>query len=496
VSTGSAARVGRGTAVNWLAWILARALALATLLMLARSLGVDELGALLAALAAGVLGAAHATGGLADATARQAAAAGQESDFGRGDLVRGVRRFAAVLPLVLAVVIAITARSSDDFGASELVASSLLAITQGTITISAAVFRARNQPARFAIATNLAASAGRAVIALLALLVALSGAAVLWAFALLNLAVAVITWLQAVDGLPSTSTSMKGVGALQLGGVVWSLLGNLDVVTVGLLLGAGKAGTYSVALRVAEFSAQFVIAISLFFLPEATRLAVAGERDRLVGLYRSACRWSALTTLLAAGIGFVTAPEIAQIVLPDHADTVTTLLRILFAGYAVQGALGVSYATLAAAGAYRAIWTSSVVMLPLLVAATVVLTQVWGLPGAASSTLIGYVALNVWWTERAIAELGASPIDARYVRGVAACAIGCGAAGLVALLTGDVPAVASFGAAAVAGLAAAVPALLLLRAFTPGETAALRRLLGGRGRSGRPGPARSPVARR
>ena len=496
MSSGSAARVGRGTAVNWMAWILARALALATLLMLARSLGVDELGALLSALAAGVLGAALATGGLADATARQAAAAGHETEFGRGDLMRGIRRFGAVLPLVLAVVIVITARSSEDFGASELIASSLLAITQGAITISAAVFRARNQPGRFALATNLASSAGRAVIALLALVVALSGEAVLWGFALLNAAVAIVTWSQAVAGLPKTSTTMKGVGALQLGGVVWSLLGNLDVVTVGLLLGAGRAGTYSVALRVAEFSAQFVIAISLFFLPEATRLAVQGHREQLIALYRSACRWSALTTLLAAGIGFVTAPQIAEIVLPDKAGTITTLLRILFGGYAVQGALGVSYATLSAAGAYRAIWVSSIVTLPVLVTATVVLTQIWGLTGAASSTLIGYVGLNIWWTERTISVLGASPIDARYVRGVGACAIGWAAAALVASVAGDAAAVAAFAASAAAGLAAAGPALLLLRALTPGEIAALRRLARRRGRAGRPDPARSPVAPR
>jgi O-antigen/teichoic acid export membrane protein len=500
VSTGSAARVGRGTAVNWVAWILARALALATLLMLARSLGVDELGALLSALAAGVLGAALATGGLADATARQAAAAGHgpeiATEFGRGDLMRGIRRFGAVLPLVLAVVIVITARSSDDFGASELIASSLLAITQGAITISAAVFRARNQPARFALATNLASSVGRAVIALLALVVMLSGEAVLWGFALLNAAVAIATWQQAVAGLPRTSTTMKGVGALQLGGVIWSLLGNLDVVTVGLLLGAGKAGTYSVALRVAEFSAQFVIAISRFFLPEATRLAVQGQRERLIALYRSACRWSALTTLLAAGIGFVTAPQIAEIVLPDKAGTITTLLRILVCGYAVQGALGVSYATLSAAGAFRAIWISSIVGLPTLVAATIVLTQVWGLPGAASSTLIGYVGLNIWWTERTISVLGASPIDARYVRGVIACAIGWATAAAVSALAGDASAVAAFGASVAAGLAAALPALLLLRAFTPGETEALRRLARRRGRGGRPDPAHSPVARR
>jgi O-antigen/teichoic acid export membrane protein len=495
VTSGSAARVGRGTAVNWVAWILARALALATLLMLARSLGVDELGALLAALAAGVLGAALATGGLADATARQAAAADHESEFGRGDVMRGLRRFALVLPLVLVVVVVITASSSDDFGASELVASSLLAVTQGGITISAAVFRARNQPARFALATNLASSAGRAVIGLAALVLALSGEAVLWSFAVLNAGVAIVTWRHAVAGLPRTSTTMKGVGALQLGGVVWSLLGNLDVVIVGLLLGAGPAGTYSVSLRIAEFSAQFVVAISLFFLPEATRLAVQGQRAKLIALYRSACRWSALATLLAAGIGFVTAPEIARIVLPDEAGTTTTLLRILFAGFAVQGALGVSYATLSAAGAYRAIWVSSIVSLPLLVAATVVFTQVWELTGAACATLAGYVGLNVWWTERTIADLGASPFDGRYVRGVLACALGWGATGAVAALAGDLAPVAALAAAAAAGIAVGGPAIVLLRALTPGELAALRRLRGLRGGRGRRDRARSPAAR-
>ena len=209
---------------------------------------------------------------------------------------------------------------------------------------------------------------------------------------------------------------MSGMGALQLGGVVWSLLGNLDVVIVGLLLGAAPAGTYSVSLRVAEFSAQFLVAISLFFLPEATRLAVGGAREAVVALYRAACRWSAFTTLLVVGIGFITAPEIARIVFPDEQETTTTLLRILFAGYGVQGALGVSYATLSAIGAYDAIWRSSLVGLPLLVVGTIVLTGVWELTGAAVSTLLAYSLLNAWWTWRTVAELGASPFDARYAR--------------------------------------------------------------------------------
>jgi O-antigen/teichoic acid export membrane protein len=138
VSSDAARRVGRGTAVNWVAWILARALALGTLVLLTRALGAGELGALLAALAAGVLGAALAAGGLPDATARQAAAAeSPHTGFGRGDLRRALARFALVLPLVLAAVIAITVEAGDGFSLSQVAAAVTLAVTQGITTIMA-----------------------------------------------------------------------------------------------------------------------------------------------------------------------------------------------------------------------------------------------------------------------------------------------------------------------------------------------------------------------
>lgn len=497
MSSDAARRVGRSTAVNWTAWILARALTLATLLLLVRSLGAGELGALLAALAAGVLGAALATGGLADATARQAAAAENAGGFGRGDLRRAVRRFAAVLPLVLAAVIVISTGSGDGLGASGVAAALLLAVTQGATTIGASVFRARNQPGRFALATNLAASAGRAAIAALALGVDLSGDAVLWAFAVLNLVVAAVTWRQATRGLADVTSDASGVAALQLGGVLWSLLGNLDVVIVGLLLGAAPAGTYSVSLRVAEFGAQFLVAISLFFLPEATRLVVGGAREAALALYRTACRWSAFTTLLVVGIGFVTAPELARIVYPDEQETTTTLLRILLAGYGVQGALGVGYAMLSALGAFTAIWRSSVVGLPLLVLGTLVLTGVWELTGAAAATVAAYALLNAWWTRSTVAELGASPFDGRYVRFVAAAVGGWLAAGLadLALAGAEAGAVLTVAVAGLAGLAVGGAGLLAPGTLSPGERGLAARALHVRARGGRPGRARRPASR-
>jgi O-antigen/teichoic acid export membrane protein len=462
--------------VNWGAWILARALSLATLVLLTRVLGADALGALLSALAAGVLAAALAAGGLPDLTARQAAAATADSaGFGRGDLRRALARFAVVLPLAVAAVIAITSQSGDGFAVSEALAAVLLAVTQGVTTIMASVFRARGQPGRFALATNLAASAGRAGIALLALVLSWGGAPVLWAFAAVNLVVAALTWREAVRGLEDTSAVAEGEGALHLGGAVWGLLGNVDVVVVGLLLGAGPAGSYSVALRTAEFSAQFVIAISLFYMPEAARLAIAGSREALLRLYRTACRWSGLTTLLAAGLGYVTAPELGEILYPDDAATVATLLRVLFVGYAVQGMLGVSYATLVAIGAFDAVRRSALVSLPLVLGGTVAFTEAWGVRGAAWATVAAYLGLNGWWTWKVFAELRAAPFGRRSLGWAAACAGSWLAAAAAAELLSGAGPVATLAAASVAAAAAALALLIGLRAVEPAELALLRR---------------------
>ena len=496
MSSEAARRVGRGTVVSWCGWVLGRALALAALLMLTRSLEAGDLGALLAALAAGVLGAMLATGGLADATARQAAAGGGPG-FGRGDVRRAMRRFLVVLPFVLGAVLVIATRSSDEIGTSGVLAALLLAGTQGGTTIAASIFRARNQPGRFALATNLASSGGRALIALAALVGGMSGPAVLWAFAMLNLAIAIGTWRHALRGLPKTSSEASGMGALQLGGVVWSLIGNLDVVVVGLLLGAGPAATYSVSLRVAEFAGQFMVAIGLFFLPEATRLLADRRTAALAGLYRAATRWSALATLPGAGIGFIAAPEIAVVVYPGDVETTTTLLRLLFVGYLVPGLLGVGYAALIALGAYREIRSASLVALPALVLATIAFTEVWGLTGAACATLAGYAILTSWWTYAAVAKLRASPFDVRYVRGVAACAVGLAVAALADLLlarTGTGP-VATLAIVAGAGLVTCTAGVLLAGVLSPAEWELLRAVVRRRPPASARGRGRRPAVR-
>jgi O-antigen/teichoic acid export membrane protein len=435
------------------------------LVFLTRALPSGDLGTLLAALAAGVLGATLALGGLSDATTRQASAQA-DAGFGRGDLLRAMRRFGLVLPLVMVAVLAITSQASNGFDPSPLAAGVLLAVTQGATAILASVFRARGQAGRFALVTGLLTAIGRTVVAALALWADFGADFVLWSFVAVNALVIIITWIEAVRDLPAGSAGGEGDASLQLGGAVWSLLANLDVIVVGLILGANAAGQYGVSMRVAEVSAQFLVAISVLYLPEATKLVVAHRHESLVTLYRTACKWSAATTFLLAGAGFVASGDIARLLFPDDVSSTATLLRILFIGYAVHGAVGSNYGTLVALGEYRVIRNWSLVFLPFVPLVTVGLTALWGVTGAAAATATGYVCLNVVFTWAVTRSIGVTPFDRWYWRTVVACAFSLGVATAITVTvagSGPLVAQAMIGAGAVIAWAVSLKTFGALR---------------------------------
>ena len=469
--------MGRGTAVSWLSWGGARVLTLLTLILLTRVLSPHGLGEVLSALATGVLGASVAMGGLPDAVTRNAAASDAESGVGRGDVHRALVRFGVTLPGIALLIFLIAYASSGPTDAGFISAGFLLAVTQGATTIIASIYRARGHAGRFALVNTVFASAGRAAVAGIVYVVGASAETVLWLFLALNVAVIALTWRAAMSGLPNTRAHHGGQGAMQLGGVVLSLMGNLDLVTVGVLLGASAAGMYGAALRVAEISIQFLIALSVIYLPEATRLAVANRTDALRSLYRTTSRWATLTTVLAAGVGFVAAPELAQIVFRSNPSMDATLMRILFVGYAVHGALGQTYSTLLALGRYADIWRSSIVSLPLIVAATGGLTAVFGTEGAAWSTCLAYALTGLWWAWQVGRGLRTAPFDEFYLRALGAGALSIVVAALVSRIGAGLSPVASIATITVAATAAWMLALVLTGGLSPTERAVATRLL-------------------
>lgn len=480
-STGAVSRVGRGTLISWFMWAGGRVLTLVTLVLLTRVLSPKGLGEVLSALATGVLGASVAMGGLPDATTRNAASSTDGSGFGRGDVHRALLRFGLTLPGIAVLTVLVSYASSGPIDVGVTCAGFVLAATQGATTIIASIYRALGHPGRFALVNTVLASIGRTVVAVAVYFTGASAAVVLWSFVVLNIGVIALTWRAAMRGIPGGGRHRSGQGAMQLGGVVWSLMGNLDLVTVGVLLGASAAGLYGAALRVAEVSIQFLIALSVIYLPEATRLAVAGKSDELRALYRTTSRWATLVTVLAAGAGFVAAPELARIVFRTDPGAATTLMRILFIGYAIHGALGQTYSTLLALGAYRDIWISSIISLPVMVIGTIALTAAFGTRGAAWSTCLAYAFTGVWWTWQVWRSLRAAPFDQYYVRALLAAVASLVVAVLVSRIGDGLPALGAALATLLAAALAWVLALAVAGGLSPDERSYAVRWLERRG---------------
>jgi O-antigen/teichoic acid export membrane protein len=349
-------------------------------------------------------------------------------------------------------------------------------VTQGATTIVASIYRARGQAGRFAFVTTVFTSAGRTAVALAVLAWDLPLGVVLWSFVGLNAILIALTWQSAMRGLGDTTSHAEGDGAMQLGGIVWSLMGNLDVVVVGVVLGSAAAGRYGAALRLAEVGVQFLIALAVLYLPEATRLAVGGGRRALADLYRTTCRWSTLVSVLVCGIGFLAAPDLARLLIDRDVGQEAELLRVLFVGYAVHGALGQTYSTLLALGSYDDIRRSSLVSLPLIVGGTIALAAAFGVVGAAWATGLAYAATGVWWAVLVHRHLGAWPFDAFYARALAACAAAAVPAAAAAHVTSDIaPALSVLVIGAVTTVAWAA-SVLIIGGLSPGELRTLQRL--------------------
>ena len=185
------------------------------------------------------------------------------------------------------------------------------------------------------------------------------------------------------------------MGALQLGGVVWSLLGNLDVVVVGLLLGAGPAATYwsPYQWRSSPGSSWWRSASSSCprrpgWSSRRTEALAASTGRQRAGRRSRRCR--------AAGIGFIAAPR------SRSSSSPRTWKRPRRSCASCSWAMRPRAARRRVRGTGRARRLSGdpfsvALSIAALVVATIGFTEVWELTGAACATR-RLRALTSWWT--------------------------------------------------------------------------------------------------
>jgi O-antigen/teichoic acid export membrane protein len=175
------------------------------------------------------------------------------------------------------------------------------------------------------------------------------------------------------------------------------LLTRLDVVLVGSLVGATRAGEYVLAARTAQLASFGLIASNLAVGPAVAQLHVRGDRERLQRAATHAARIAVAVALVAVLVVVLGRPVLEWLTGRDYTQ-VWSLLVILTAGQVVNAVTGPVGPLLDLTGHQD--WNAAILL------ATVLLSLVlgylaigaWGLYGAAFVTagMIGLRNLVSW----------------------------------------------------------------------------------------------------
>jgi O-antigen/teichoic acid export membrane protein len=255
-----------------------------------------------------------------------------------------------------------------------------------------------------------------------------------------------------------------------------------DYFVLSRYVAEAELGVYAAAVRVAQALVLFLIAVNYMFSPFVADLHARGERDRLDRLYKALTRWTLAGTLPLLLL-LVIVPGPVLLIFGAKFDTGVDALRILLIGQIVNvgvGSVGFILIMVGRTGWDLAVYAAS---FAIDLAVAFWLAPGLGAKGAATAQAVTLVVSNAARLYLVWRFVHIQPFDRHYAR-LAIPAAATGAA-MVAVhwmlrdgswptdlvVTGLIGVVVYIGAVVAAGLA-------------PGERAAVRRVLGARGRGG------------
>jgi O-antigen/teichoic acid export membrane protein len=451
VRSGARYRVASGAVWSFIRFGLAMLLALPVTVLLVRSMAPTQYGILAVATTIIALSSALTGLGLNTAVAQMAASARAE-DQGGGVLVAAksglvIAAGVALITVVLAPPLVLVLRMDHTLRSSAVVVGILLPTV--VFTPFVAVFSGLLQAAfeaRKATVVNTVSAAATAALSATAVLVGRRSAVDIALARALGILILVVGlgwcvrhwWLQAGAGKNIRSDHRRLLPfalAMLLSAIVWTAISQLDVLFVGIERGFVAASLYAPISRVADFEIGFAALFAGYLLPAmvaAKSQATSAVRD----LYHWSSRWSFVICAPMLGLLLVAPSQTVEILFGTRFSGVTLPARLLGVAAAIHIAFGFNGLTLDAFGLARPVAVRSGAGIVASAVCCPVLIPLFGLTGAALSTLVAIVVVNALSSWALLKRFGIWPWDTRLAATIGAFMISLGM-GRLALLAGD-----------------------------------------------------------
>ena len=166
------------------------------------------------------------------------------------------------------------------------------------------------------------------------------------------------------------------------------LLEQVDILLLGLLLGAEEAGLYQPASRVAWFAAFGGIAISIFARPQFAKAAAERRPDRIRSLMRL-CRAAAIVYFAASSLFLIIFSNQIFALFGEGYQNAGAIMIILLAAHGLASVIGPVDAAAQVLGSGARILMRALLSLGVFIVAGMALIPPFGAFGAACSALIG-----------------------------------------------------------------------------------------------------------
>jgi len=178
-----------------------------------------------------------------------------------------------------------------------------------------------------------------------------------------------------------------------------------DVIMVGVLMGMDATGIYAVASYGAEIMMFIIMAVNTVLSPIAARLFITGQHRQLQQITTISARVVFMLSFFLCGLLILFGRNFLLIFGPEFTRGIEAFV-ILAVGKMIHVSMGLSGMLLNMTGFERETAIGSALGVVLNVSLNAILIPVWGLQGAAVSTVIGGIATVILLNVRCADQLG------------------------------------------------------------------------------------------
>jgi len=201
--------------------------------------------------------------------------------------------------------------------------------------------------------------------------------------------------------------------------IAGQLIRQVNVPILAATTDATTVGFFSAALFLATATEGIFTALTLVYMPYASRLLVEGGRDTLAAVQPAVGRWTYLVSLGPIATLFALAEPIITLLFGPEYLPGALPLRIVLIGILVRAVIGPRNSVQLAIGHGRDVSVNFLAALAAAVVVALVLTPTTGMTGSAISFAVGFVVRSVLSERQLAAALPGSAIQPRELMAAA-----------------------------------------------------------------------------